>query len=412
MSKRRVVVTGLGMVTALGNTVDSTWKGILEGRSGVGRITTFDPTDFTVQIAALLKDFPVEEYLSGKDARKMDRFIQYGLAAAYQAMADCGLEVTEENSQRIGVAIGSGIGGLECLENNNETRLNRGPRKISPFFIPATIINMIGGHVAIKYGLRGPNVALVSACTTGTHNIGFAVREIVYGDADVMLAGGAEGASTPLGVGGFAAMKALSTRNDDPERASRPFDRERDGFVLGDGAGVLVLEEYEHAKRRGATIYGEVIGFGMSDDAFHMTMPDENARGAVDCMTNALKDAGLNVSDIDYINAHGTSTPANDKLESLAINKVFGPKAKEIAVSSTKSMIGHTLGAAGAIELILSLLAIRDQVAPPTINLENPDPECDLDYVPHTAREMKIERVMSNSFGFGGTNGTLIASKV
>ncbi len=412
MPRRRVVVTGLGLVTPLGNNVKDSWDGILAGKSGIAPIEHFDTAGFSTQFGGSVKDFDISEYMSAKDARKMDTFIQYGMAAAVQAVADSGIECTEENAGRIGVAIGSGIGGLPMIEANHSLLNEKGPRRISPFFVPGSIINMISGNLAIRFGFQGPNIAITTACTTGTHNIGYSARTIAYGDADVMLAGGAEMATTPLGLGGFAAARALSTRNDDPQAASRPWDADRDGFVLSDGAGVLVLEEYEHAKARGATIYAELTGFGMSDDAYHMTSPPEDGRGAAASMANAIKDAGMNPEDLDYINAHGTSTPAGDVAESRAVEKVMGDAAKSVAVSSTKSMIGHLLGAAGAVEAVFSVLAIRDQVAPPTINLDNPAEGCVLDYVPHTARDMKIDNALSNSFGFGGTNGTLLFSRI
>ncbi len=408
MTKRRVVVTGLGIVSPVGNNVADAWGNILAGKSGAAPITAFDVSDFSVRFSASVKDFDVSPYLSPKEAKKMDTFIHYGIAAACQAVEDAGLEVTEANAERIGVAIGSGIGGLPGIEKTHESYMNSGPRRISPFFVPSCIINMISGNLSIKYGFKGPNIAIVTACTTGTHNIGDAGRMIAYGDADVMIAGGAEMATCPTGLGGFAAARALSTRNDDPEAASRPWDADRDGFVLGDGAGVVVLEEYEHAKARGARIYAELAGYGMSGDAYHMTLPSEGGEGASRCMNNALRDAGLESGQVDYINAHGTSTPAGDKGETDAVKATFGDHAYKIAVSSTKSMTGHLLGAAGGIEAVFSVLAIADQVAPPTINLDTPDPECDLDYVPHTAREMKIDVALSNSFGFGGTNGTLL----
>lgn len=412
MPRRRVVVTGLGLVTPLGNNVKDSWDGILAGKSGIAPIEHFDTAGFSTQFGGSVKDFDISEYMSAKDARKMDTFIQYGMAAAVQAVADSGIECTEENAGRIGVAIGSGIGGLPMIEANHSLLNEKGPRRISPFFVPGSIINMISGNLAIRFGFQGPNIAITTACTTGTHNIGYSARTIAYGDADVMLAGGAEMATTPLGLGGFAAARALSTRNDDPQAASRPWDADRDGFVLSDGAGVLVLEEYEHAKARGATIYAELTGFGMSDDAYHMTSPPEDGRGAAASMANAIKDAGMNPEDLDYINAHGTSTPAGDVAESRAVEKVMGDAAKSVAVSSTKSMIGHLLGAAGAVEAVFSVLAIRDQVAPPTINLDNPAEGCVLDYVPHTARDMKIDNALSNSFGFGGTNGSLLFSRI
>ncbi|WP_015046111.1 beta-ketoacyl-ACP synthase II [Simiduia agarivorans] len=412
MSRRRVVVTGMGMVSPVGNTVSETWSAILAGKSGVAPITTFDTAAFSTHFSASVKNFDVEPYLPVKDARKMDPFIQYGMVAGIQAWADAGIEVTDENAERIGAVIGSGIGGIGSIADGALTIQEKGPRRISPFFVPGAIINMIAGNLSIKYGFKGPNLAVVTACTTGTHAIGLAARSIQYGEADVMLAGGAEMATTPVGLGGFAAARALSTRNDDPVRASRPWDRDRDGFVLGDGAGVLVLEEYEHAKARGAKIYAELIGFGMSGDAYHMTSPPENGAGAAMSMRNALKDAGLNADAIQYINAHGTSTPAGDIAECMAVKSVMGAAQDKVAVSSTKSMIGHLLGAAGAVEAIFSVLAIRDQVAPPTINLDNPSDGCDINLVPHTAQEMPIEVSLSNSFGFGGTNGTLVFKRV
>ena len=408
MAKKRVVVTGLGIVSPVGNTVNAAWANILAGKSGVGPITLFDVSNFPVRIGGSVKDFDVEQYLNRKEARKMDIFIHYGIAATAQAVEDAGLAIHEANSERIGVCIGSGIGGLPGIEEGHIAYLKGGPRRITPFFVPRSIINMISGQVSIMYGIKGPNLALVSACTTGTHCIGQAGRMIVYGDAEVMIAGGSEMATTPTGIGGFAAARALSTRNEDPEGASRPWDRDRDGFVLSDGAGVMVLEEYEHARRRGARIYAELAGFGMSSDAYHMTLPSEDGDGARRCMLNALYDAGLNPQDVGYINAHGTSTPAGDRVESDAVKAAFGDHAYQLAISSTKSMTGHLLGAAGGVEAIFSVLSIRDQVAPPTINLDNPDPECDLNYVPHTAQERRIRVALSNSFGFGGTNGTLI----
>lgn len=410
--RRRVVVTGLGMVSPVGLNVADSWTNILAGKSGIAPITSFDVEDFAVRIGGSVKDFDVTQYLSSKDARKMDIFLQYGMAAGIQAVEDSGIEVTEANAGRFGVAIGSGIGGLREIESSYDNFLKRGPRKFSPFFIPSTIINMIAGHLSIKYGFKGPNVAVVSACTTGTHNIGEAARYIRYGDADVMVAGGAEMATSPCGVGGFAAARALSTRNDDPEGASRPWDADRDGFVLGDGAGVVVLESYEHAKARGANIYAEVVGYGLNSDAYHMTQPSQGGEGASGCMDLAMANAGLNPDEIDYINAHGTSTPAGDKAETQAVKRSFGEHANKLAVSSTKSMTGHLLGATGGVEAIFSILALRDQVAPPTINLTTPDPECDLDYVPNEAREMKMDTALSNSFGFGGTNATLIMRRV
>jgi 3-oxoacyl-[acyl-carrier-protein] synthase II len=400
------------MLTPVGNTVKETWDNILLGKSGIAPIEHFDTCAYNTRFGGSIKDFDVTAYMSAKDARKMDFFIQYGMAAGIQAIEDAGLEVTEENAGRIGVAIGSGIGGLPMIEKNHDLLNKSGPRKISPFFVPGSIINMISGNLSIRYGLKGPNIAITTACTTGTHNIGHAARMIVHGDADAMVAGGAEMATTPLGLGGFSAARALSTRNDDPQAASRPWDRDRDGFVLSDGAGVMVLEEYETAKRRGATIYAELSGFGMSGDAFHMTAPPEDGSGAAASMTNALRDSGLNPEQINYINAHGTSTPAGDIAESNAAKLVLGSAASQVRMSSTKSMIGHLLGAAGAVEAIFTVLAIRDQVAPPTINLDNPSEGCDLDYVAHHAQKLPIEAAISNSFGFGGTNGSLVFNKL
>jgi len=412
LSKRRIVVTGLGIVSPVGNTVEAAWQNLMAGQSGIGRITRFDPTPFASQVAGEVKDFDVTQYITAKDARRMDVFIHYGLAAAIDALKDSGLEVTDANRERIGVNIGSGIGGLPMIEETHKIYMEEGPRKISPFFIPATIINMISGHLSIMYGLQGPNVAMVTACTTGTHAIGEAARMIEYGEADVMVAGGAESAICPLSVGGFAAARALSTRNDDPAGASRPWDKDRDGFVLGEGAGVLVLEEYEHAKARGARIYCELAGYGKSADAHHMTAPTEDGSGAARCMNNALKNAGLNPDQVDYINAHGTSTPLGDLAETKAVKLSLGSHAGKVMVSSTKSMTGHLLGAAGGVEAVFSALAVARQAVPPTINLFEPSPECDLDYVPNTARQAKIDVALSNSFGFGGTNGTLIFRKV
>ncbi len=412
MTKRRVVITGLGAVSPVGLTAQASWETVLAGKSGIAKITNFDISSFPSQIAGQVKGFDVKQYLSVKDAKKMDPFIHYGIAAATQAIEDAGLEITETNAERIGVAIGAGIGGLPGIEKGHNAYLKAGVRKISPFFVPANIINMISGNLSVKYGLKGPNYAIVTACSTGTHNIGNAARLIKYGDADVMIAGGAEMASSEMGMGGFGAARALSTRNDDPEAASRPWDIDRDGFVLGDGAGVLVLEEYETAKQRGAKIYAELVGSGMSGDAYHMTLPPKDGDGARRCMLNALNDAQINPEQVNYINAHGTSTPAGDKAETLAIKKAFGDSAKNLAISSTKSMTGHLLGAAGGLEAIFSILSIRDQVAPPTINLQNMDPECEgLDYVPNQAKEMTIEVAVSNSFGFGGTNGSLVFKK-
>lgn len=414
MSKRRVVVTGIGMVTPLGLDVDSTWGNLIESKSGVRMIDSFDTSNFTTKFAGLVNDFNIEPYMSLKEARKNDMFVQYGVAAGSQSIIDSGIDsdISKLNPERIGVVFGSGIGGLDTIEKNSETMLKSGPRRISPFFIPGTIINMIAGHLSINYGLKGPNLALVTACTTGCHAIGLAARAISYGDADVMVAGGAEKASTPLGIGGFNSMRALSTRNEDPQRASRPWDKDRDGFVLGDGAGSLVLEEYEHAKARGAKIYAEVAGFGMSGDAFHITRPPEGATGGAQAMREALKDAKISADKVDYVNAHGTSTPAGDVGESVAIENVMGTNAKNVLVSSTKSMTGHLLGAAGAVESIFSILAIKNQIVPPTINLDNIEEGCNLDYVPHTARKAKVECVLSNSFGFGGTNGSVIFTKI
>ena len=412
MAKRRVVVTGLGCISPLGNDVQSTWKGILAGTSGVNLIKDFDTEKYATRFAAQVKGFDPANYMDPKETKKMDGFIQYGYAAAVEAIRDSGIEITDENAARTGVAIGSGIGGLDTIEKNHSALTKSGPRRISPFFVPAAIINMISGQLSISFGIKGPNIAITTACTTGTHNIGYAARTIAYGDADVMIAGGAEMASGQLGMGGFCAVRALSTRNDDPQAASRPWDKDRDGFVLGDGAGILVLEEYEIAKARGAHIYAELTGFGMSGDAYHMTSPPSDGSGAAAAMRNAIADAQLNPVDISYINAHGTSTPAGDVAESKAAAQVYGADADKIVMSSTKSMIGHLLGAAGAVEAIFSILAIRDQVAPPTINLDNPDPEATLDYVAKTARDMKIQHALSNSFGFGGTNGSLVFSKI
>lgn len=408
MSDRRVVVTGLGTVSPVGLNLKETWNNITAGKSGVVAIETFDTEKFSTKIAATVKGFDATSVIPAKDLKKMDTFIHYGLFAADEALKDSGLEVTDENADRIGVAIGSGIGGLPMIEVNDAKLINGGPRKISPFFVPGSIINMISGNFSIRYGVKGPNIAIVTACSTGTHSIGESARIIAYGDADVMFAGGAEMSSSPLGIGGFAAARALSTRNDDPTAASRPWDKDRDGFVLGDGAGVLVLEEYEHAKARGANIHAEVVGFGYNSDAYHMTMPVQDGSGAGKCMKLAMNDAGLNAEDIDYVNAHGTSTPAGDVAETKAIKNALGDHARKVAISSTKSMTGHLLGAAGGIEAVFSVMALKDQIAPPTINLENPSEDCDLDYVPNTAREMKIDYALSNSFGFGGTNGTLI----
>lgn len=413
MSKRRVVVTGLGTVSPVGLNVDESWESVINGRSGIDMLTAFDTTGFPTRFGGAVKGFDVTDYIPAKDAKRMDGFIHYGMAAGIQAFKDSGLEVSEENAVRIGVAVGAGIGGITGIENGHNGFLKSGPRKISPFYIPGNIINMISGNLSILYGLKGPNFAVVTACTTGTHNIGEAARVIQYGDADVMIAGGAEMSSTsPTTMGGFASARALSRRNDDPQGASRPWDKDRDGFVLSDGAGVLVLEELEHAKKRGAKIYAELVGYGKSADAYHMTQPSENGEGAARCMLNALNDAGLDPSSVDYINAHGTSTPAGDIAETNAVKSAFGANASRVAVSSTKSMTGHMLGAAGGMEAVLSIKTIDEGVIPPTINLDNPDPECDLDYVPHTPREADISCVISNSFGFGGTNGTLVFKKL
>ncbi|OCG07143.1 beta-ketoacyl-[acyl-carrier-protein] synthase II [Gilliamella sp. wkB178] len=414
MSKRRVVVTGMGMISPVGNTVESTWQALLAGQSGVELIEHFDTAPFATRFAAMVKNFNGEDYnISRKDARKMDYFIQYGIAAGMQAMQDAGIDITEENAERIGCAIGSGIGGLGLIEENHSALVNGGPRKISPFFVPSTIVNMIAGHLSIIYGLKGPSITIATACSSGVHNIGHAARIIAYGDADAMLAGGGEKASTPLGIGGFGAARALSTNNDNPKGASRPWDKDRDGFVLGDGAGILFLEEYEHAKKRGAKIYAEVVGFGMSADAYHMTSPPEDGSGAALAMKCAIRDAGITPEQVGYINAHGTSTPAGDKAETQAVKSIFKENSHKVLVSSTKSMIGHLLGAAGAVESIFTVLALRDQAVPPTINLDNPDEGCDLDYVPHTARQVKnLEYALCNSFGFGGTNGSVLFKKI
>ncbi len=413
MTRRRVVVTGLGIVSPVGSTVDQAWKNVVEGLSGIGPIKTMDVSLFTTRFGGVVKGFEASDYVPAKEARKIDPFMHYGIAACSQAIRDSGLEITDANRHRIGVAVGAGIGGIGTIEANCAKYLEAGqPRKISPFFVPGSIINMVSGHVSIMYGITGPNVALVTACTTATHSIGFAARMIAYGDADAVLAGGAEHATTPLGLGGFCSARALSTRNDDPGRASRPWDRGRDGFVLSDGAGCMMLEDYEHAKARGAPIYGEVLGFGMSGDAHHITAPPEDGRGARACMEAALADAGLNPDQIGYINAHGTSTPLGDVAETIAIKRAFGDHASTVPVSSTKSTTGHLLGAAGGVEAIFTLLAMRDGVLPPTINLEDPGDGCDLDYVPNTARDAKIDYALSNSFGFGGTNGTLVFGRV
>lgn len=410
MNKRRVVITGMGLITPIGNTVQETWASALEGRSGGNLIEHFDTSDFSVKIGANVKNFDVEQYLDRKEARRIDVFIQLGIAAGVQAIDDAGIADMVE-SDRVGIAIGSGIGGINTIEDTHSTLLKSGPRRVSPFFVPASVINMISGSLSIRYGFRGPNIAIVTACTTGTHNIGFGARMIQHGDADVMVVGGAEWATSPVTIAGFTSMRALSSRNEDPERASRPWDRDRDGFLLGDGAGVMVLEEYERAKARGAEIYCELSGFGMSADAHHITSPPDDGRGAVASMTNALLDANMNAEQIQYINAHGTSTPQGDVAETKSIKAVFGTNTR-VAVSSTKSMVGHLLGAAGAVEGAVCALALRHQVAPPTINLDHPGDDCDLDYIPHTARDMTIDAALSNSFGFGGTNGTLIFSRL
>jgi 3-oxoacyl-[acyl-carrier-protein] synthase II len=411
LSRRRVVVTGLGIVSPVGTGVSEAWKNIVAGQSGITRISRFDASAFSSQIAGEVKGFDPAQYLSAKEARRFDTFIHYGLAASIEALKDSGLDLEREAREMIGVCVGSGIGGLPLIEDTHNAYLAGGPRKITPFFVPGSIINLISGQLSIMYGLKGPNLAVVTACTTANHSIGEAGRLIEYGDADVMVAGGSESCVSPLGVGGFCAARALSGRNDDPAGASRPWDKDRDGFVLGEGAGVLVLEEMEHARKRGARIYCELAGYGMSADAHHITAPCEDGEGAVRCMANALRNAGLNRDQVDYVNAHGTSTPLGDVAETVAVKNCFGDHAKKLAVSSTKSMTGHLLGAAGGIEAAFSVLAIRDQVAPPTINLVNPDPQCDLDYVPNTARQMKIDVVLSNSFGFGGTNGSLVFRK-
>jgi 3-oxoacyl-[acyl-carrier-protein] synthase II len=412
LSRRRVVITGLGIVSPVGNNITDAWANILAGVSGISKISRFDASRLSCQIAGEVKGFDLALYLERKEARHMDTFIHYGMAAGIQALQDCGIQVTPENAERIGVNIGSGMGGLPMIEETHKELLAAGPRKISPFFIPSTIINMISGNLSIKYGLKGPNLAMVTACTTATHCIGESGRLIEYGDCDVMVAGGSEAVVTELAMGGFAQARALSHRNDDPTTASRPWDRDRDGFVLGEGAGVLVLEEYEHAKARGARIYAELAGYGMSGDAFHMTAPREDGEGAARCMNSALRNAGLNADQVDYINAHGTSTPLGDLAETTAVKRSLGAHAKKVAVSSTKSMTGHLLGAAGGVEAVFAALAVHHQVAPPTTNIFNQDPQCDLDYVPNTARQMKINVALSNSFGFGGTNGTLVFGRV
>ncbi len=411
-SQRRVVITGLGCVSPVGNNIADSWKAITEGKSGIATVTKFDATPFSTHFAGEVKGFNVEEYMPAKEARHMDTFIHYGMAAGMQAMKDSGLVVDETNAERIGVIVGSGIGGLPMIEETHSEYLNRGPRRISPFFVPASIINMISGHLSIKYGLKGPNISIVTACTTGLHCIGEAGRMIEYGDADVMIAGGAESTISPLGLGGFASARALSSRNDDPATASRPWDKDRDGFVLGEGAGVMVLEEYEHAKARGARIYAELLGFGMSADAYHMTAPLEDGDGARRCMLAALKNAGINANQVDYVNAHGTSTPLGDVAETIAIKRALGDHAKKVVVNSTKSMTGHLLGGAGGLESVFTVLATHHQISPPTINIFNQDPACDLDYCANVARQMPINIAVKNSFGFGGTNGTLVFGKI
>ncbi|MET3107194.1 3-oxoacyl-[acyl-carrier-protein] synthase II [Oxalobacteraceae bacterium GrIS 1.18] len=410
--QRRVVVTGMGCVSPVGNTISETWDAIVAGKSGIATITKFDSSQFSTHFAGEVKGFQIENYIPPKEARHMDTFIHYGLAAGMQAMQDSNLVVTEQNAERIGVMVGSGIGGLPLIEETHAEYLNRGARRISPFFVPASIINMISGHLSIKYGLKGPNLSIVTACSTGLHCIGAAARMIEYGDADVMVAGGAESTISPLGLGGFASARALSARNDDPATASRPWDRDRDGFVLGEGAGVMVLEEYEHAKARGAKIYAEVLGFGMSSDAYHMTAPLENGDGAKRCMLAALKNAQLNPDQVNYINAHGTSTPLGDQAETEGIKSTFGDHAGKVVVNSTKSMTGHLLGGAGGLESVFTVLAVHNQISPPTINIFNQDPACDLDYCANTARDMTIDVAVKNSFGFGGTNGTLVFGKI
>jgi len=411
VQRRRVVVTGLGIVSPVGSTVPEAWDNVLAGRSGITRVTRFDPSRLSCQIAGEVKGFDVTQYISAKEARRMDIFIHYGMAAGLQAWKDSGVAVTPDTAERFGINFGSGIGGLPLIESTHDELLKNGPRRISPFFIPGTIINMIAGNLSIMLGTKGPNLAIVTACTTSTHCIGEAAKAIRYGDADVMIAGGAESTVTELAMGGFASARALSTRNDDPAGASRPWDKDRDGFVLGEGAGAVVLEEYDHARKRGARIYCEVAGYGVSSDAFHMTAPAEDGDGAFRCMRNALKDAGLGPDTVDYINAHGTSTPLGDIAETVAVKRVLGDRAKQVAVNSTKSMTGHLLGAAGGVEAVFTILALHHQVSPPTINLRNPDPACDLDYVANTARKMAIRTAVSNSFGFGGTNGSLVFTR-
>lgn len=410
--QRRVVITGLGCISPVGNSIDDAWGALTAGTSGIATITRFDASSFSTRFAGEVKGFKVDDYIPAKEARHMDTFIHYGMAAGMQAMQDSGLEVTEANADRIGVIVGSGIGGLPMIEETHAELTSRGPRRISPFFVPASIINMISGHLSIKYGLKGPNLAIVTACTTGLHCIGAAGRLIEYGDADVMIAGGAESTISPLGLGGFASARALSARNDDPTTASRPWDKDRDGFVLGEGAGVMVLEEYEHAKARGARIYAELLGFGMSGDAHHMTAPLEDGDGARRCMLAAMKNAGVNADEVSYVNAHGTSTPLGDVAETIAIKRALGDHAKRVVVNSTKSMTGHLLGGAGGLESVFTVLAVHKQLSPPTINIFNQDPACDLDYCANVARDMPINVAVKNSFGFGGTNGTLVFGKL
>ena len=412
MSSRRVVVTGLGLITPVGNDVETTWNAMKNGQSGISTIEHFDTSDFSTQFGGAVKGFECTDYMTAKEARRIDTFMHYGIAAGVQAIQDSGIDETNLDPKRGGVAIGSGIGGIGSIEEATVTIQKSGPRKVSPFFVPGSIVNMIAGSLSIRFGLQGPNIAVVTACTTGTHNIGLAANMIANNQADVMVAGGAEMATTPVGLGGFCAARALSQRNDDPQRASRPWDKDRDGFVLSDGAGIMVLEEYEHAKKRGANIYAELVGFGMSGDAYHMTSPSEGGAGAAQCMQNALDSAGLNASDVDYVNAHGTSTIAGDIAETHAVKTVFAGHTDKLCVSSTKSMIGHLLGASGSVEAIVSVLTLRDQVISPTINLDNPDEGCDLDYVPNESREKEVNVALSNSFGFGGTNGSLIFSRL
>lgn len=410
--QRRVVVTGLGCISPVGNTVADMWRAVTAGQSGIALITKFDASAFSTKFAGEVKDFELEKYIPGKESRHMDTFIHYGMAAGIQAIEDSGLVITEENADRIGVNIGSGIGGLPMIEKTHAELEKRGPRRVSPFFVPSSIINMTSGFLSIRYGLKGPNLSCVTACSTGLHSIGYAARTIAYGDADVMIAGGAESTVSPLGIGGFAAARALSSRNDDPATASRPWDKDRDGFVMGEGAGVLVLEEYGHAKARGAKIYAELCGFGMSADAHHMTAPLEDGSGASKCMTNAINDAGINPDQVNYINAHGTSTPLGDKAETIAVKRSLGEAAKKVVMSSSKSMVGHLLGGAGGLESVITVLAVYNQIAPPTINIFNQDPDCDLDYCANVAREMRIDYALKNSFGFGGTNSSLVFGKI